>query len=124
MLHVFLCLPTGQIGQKAYIKQIDVLFVKDLYFLICNSETFLRFVAIVLTPRFSGKCILEHYCHNIQLFSNIFHSLFWIFVWFLKTWKKSSPLSEIYFSFGIVILLRSVKVFVENSPKFQGMFVK
>ena len=23
-------------------------------------------------------------------------ALFWIFVWFLKTWKKSSPLSEIY----------------------------
>ena len=22
-------------------------------------------------------------------------ALFWIFVWFLKTWKKSSPLSEI-----------------------------
>ena len=25
-------------------------------------------------------------------------ALFWIFVWFLKTWKKSSPLSEIYYS--------------------------
>ena len=24
-------------------------------------------------------------------------ALFWIFVWFLKTWKKSSPLSEIHF---------------------------
>ena len=26
-------------------------------------------------------------------------ALFWIFVWFLKTWKKSSPLSEIEYIF-------------------------
>ena len=28
-------------------------------------------------------------------------ALFWIFVWFLKTWKKSSPLSEIYLQLHI-----------------------
>ena len=35
----------------------------------------------------------KHNQINLIMFNK---ALFWIFVWFLKTWKKSSPLSEIY----------------------------
>ena len=38
--------------------------------------------------------VYVNYCYvNLIMFNK---ALFWIFVWFLKTWKKSSPLSEIY----------------------------
>ena len=41
-------------------------------------------------------------------------ALFWIFVWFLKTWKKSSPLSEIYFLLNTMLRFHTVLIILRN----------